>query len=111
MYTLLIVTVNWVIFRSSNLTCAVRYLKSMFFGWIEFWDGRFILYMRNGAVILVIAMIGCLPIKEFALRRLPKVKDNILVNGMIELGIVVSFILSVLISVNGMYSPFIYFNF
>jgi hypothetical protein len=111
MYTLLIVTVNWVIFRSSNLTCAVRYLKSMFFGWTEFWDGRFILYMRNGAVILVIAMIGCLPIKEFALRRLPKVKDNILVNGMIELGIVVSFILSVLISVNGMYSPFIYFNF
>ena len=45
------------------------------------------------------------------LRSLPKVKDNILVNGMIELGIVVSFILSVLISVNGMYSPFIYFNF
>lgn len=110
-YTLLIVMINWVVFRSSNLTCAVRYLKSMFFGWAEFWDEKFIVYMKNSAVILICAMIGCLPIKKIVRERFPSLKNCIIVNSMMELGLAALFILSVLISVNGMYSPFIYFNF
>lgn len=103
--------INWVIFRSSNLTCAVRYLKSMFFGWTELWDERFLLYIKNGAVVLICALIGCFPIKELMLKKFPRLENNIVVIGMAEIGLVASFILSVLIAVNGMYSPFIYFNF
>lgn len=110
-YTLLIVMINWVIFRSSNLTCAVRYLKCMFFGWTELWDERFLLYIKNGAVVLICALIGCFPIKELMLKKFPRLENNIEVIGVAEIGLVASFILSVLIAVNGMYSPFIYFNF
>lgn len=111
LYMMLIVIVNWVIFRSSDLSCAMRYLKSMFWGWEVLWDGRFILYLKNSAAILICAVIGCVPIKEFILKRFPKLGENIVVNGIMELGIVAAFILSVFISINGMYSPFIYFNF
>lgn len=110
-YTLCIIMINWVIFRSSDLTCAVRYLKSMFGGWTEVLDERFILYMRNSAVVLVCAIIGCLPTKELMLKRFPRLKNNIIVFVVMESGLIVAFVLSVLIAVNGMYSPFIYFNF
>lgn len=110
-YTLLIVVVNWVIFRSSSLSCAGKYLKNMFFSSAGLWDEKFILYMRSSAVIMLCAILGCIPIRDFVRNRLPQLEDNIIVNGLIEMGVTIAFVLSIFVSVNGMYSPFIYFNF
>lgn len=111
LYTLLVVIINWVVFRSSNLSCAIRYLESMFFSQAGLWDEKSVLYVRNGAVIFICAIIGCIPIKKLMLKRFPQIGNNIIVSGIVELGILIAFVLSVFISVNGMYSPFIYYNF
>lgn len=76
------------------------------------WDSDTLLYIKSGFIVFIIAFAGCFPfvpkIKQF-------VSKNIVLSYVYEflqsIVIVMLLICSLLMVVNGNYSPFIYFNF
>lgn len=103
-YTLAVVLVGWVLFRTENITKAWQYLKRMFglingtaiFQWPWFCDN--IQYITFAAAVLL-----CTPIfgKWIHTRR----------EWMLNAWLIVVFLLSATMIVAGGYNPFIYFRF
>ena len=106
LYTLLMVVVGWVLFRSESLSLAGTYLGAMFgIGATGFSDGVFTYYLSGGKWILLAASIACLPVVPWVRRRarLPR--------PLVAAAVAVLFVLAVVVCVKATYNPFIYFNF
>ena len=123
-YTLVIVTVAWVMFRSPDILSGLRYIGEMFgIGASGFWDAQFTSYLKSTYVILIFSLIGVTPLfwKVMGWRRRKENIDNTAeINmtleqsggGIIEsLWVLLIFILSLLQVISSTYNPFIYFNF
>lgn len=115
-YTLLIVMIGWVIFRSDTLGKAWQYLLTMFgIRASVFSDDMFRYFLGNVKWVLIAGVLACLPLSAWArsifssaecsagLRRLGSVSYSVLIGGL--------FVLCVLIVVKAGYNPFIYFQF
>ena len=106
-YTMLIIILAWVIFRSDSVASGIRYMGEMFgigcgFGWNAAWE-----ILRRTWLVLLLAVIGIFPIipkfrNSTAAEKLPWLENAFLI---------VVFISSILQIVSDMYNPFIYFNF
>ena len=115
-YTLLIVLVGWVIFRSETMGGAIKYLGYMFgvdAGGLV--DKAFYYYLVNGKWVLLAALLCTMPIIQ-SLRKLLELKSQspgwltAMEYGRIMMTALI-FVLSLLACVNSTYNPFIYFNF
>ena len=62
--TLMIITVNWVIFRANDLGHAKRYISYMFGFGNSIYDGDAALYVGSSAILLLVACLGCIPWKR-----------------------------------------------
>ena len=115
LYTLFIVIIAWVIFRSDSLTDAVAYIRGMFtvasvtavgpaFG-----HSAAMAYLRQNAVYYIAAVILCLPIRVWVQEHTTKYssKYQVLYGIIMAAGL----ILAMSYIYNNAYSPFIYFNF
>ena len=60
--TMLFVVLGWVLFRSSDLAYAGRYLSAMFGAGAPLVDGSFVFWSREVAVPFVIAAVGSTPV-------------------------------------------------
>lgn len=103
--TIFFVVIGWVIFRASNILIAKKYILCMFGGTLT--DETSMVYLKTSIVIFVIAILGIYPIENILKKYLPtliyKVFDSIWT--------IIIFLLSLSFIMNGMYSPFVYFNF
>ncbi len=108
LYTLLVVTVAWVLFRSSGLSDALSYVGHLFgFGSAGFIDGTFIAYLQRTWLLLLLAVIGTTPLLSGFFSRLKE-------KGIIwpeAVWLLLLFLVSILEVVSATYNPFIYFNF
>ncbi len=105
-FTLLCVTLGWVIFRSADLSSAVGYISAMFgFGTKNLYDNNFIRYANDYKILLAIALIFCTPLFEKIETKLPPVR---IVYAIFTLA---TLVISVSSLVMGGHNPFIYFNF
>ncbi len=109
LYTLLIVIVGWVIFRSDNLGMAVDYLKNMVGIGTSLTDDDTLFYLSNYRFYLIIGVIFSFPI-------VPKIKDRLnlgkpVFNVIYGIMLLILFLLAITFIVKGSYNPFIYFNF
>ncbi len=102
MYTMLIVILAWVIFRSESVSAGMSYIASMFgLRGNAFCDSGFIEYIHNTWLVAVFAIIGVFPVVN-VLKR----------NAWIEsLWLILVFVISFAEVVSASYNPFIYFNF
>lgn len=107
LYVLLVVTVEWVIFRADSLTDAGHYLLSML-DIAHFWDADAAMLAANCLVLLCAAVLGCFPWRSLLQKR---GAPQAFVETAAGLGTAAAFLLSVLLILDGAYSPFIYFNF
>ncbi|MDD4104218.1 MAG: MBOAT family protein [Clostridiales bacterium] len=122
-YTLFVVLVGWVIFRAESLPRAIQYLGYMF-GVADggFMDNFFRYYVSNGKWVLLAAAACSVPAIGFIRNKLSAktevsseypARSSLLV--VMDVGktilTVLIFALSLLVSVNSTYNPFIYFNF
>lgn len=107
LYTLLIVTVEWVIFRADSIADAGHYLLSML-NLSHFWDTDAAMLVSNCILLLCIAAMGCIPWKSILQKH---AVPQHLIGITAGIGISAAFLLSVLLILDGAYSPFIYFNF
>lgn len=113
-YTLIVVTVLWVIFRADGIHHAISYIKSMFgLGGISFYSGQTWVYFREN----MICIIGAIIFSTDWLSRFSKfVSDKSAKLGKVletigEICLFILFLISVVYIINGTYNPFIYFNF
>ena len=123
LYTLIIVVVAWVFFRSDSLPDALGYIKGMFpvFSTAgSTGDGQFatavgstaaLAYIRQNLAFYIAALILCMPVRA---RLAEKLRGSVAGKVFdVTYGIVLAacFVLALSYIYNNAYSPFIYFNF
>ncbi|MBQ4517830.1 MAG: MBOAT family protein [Clostridia bacterium] len=105
-YTLLVVIISWVIFRAENMGLAIEYIKGMFaFNLNSFLDSDFIWYIKNFAIVLIIAIVFSMPVAKYIKKILNKVPC------LEEIALTAILLISVSFMLRSTYNPFIYFNF
>ena len=110
LYTLTVVICGWVLFRANDLTHALSYFRSMLgLNSIAHVDPLAILYLRENAVILVVALLLCGPVGKFISQQVTRYKRLTLLLQPVSL--VLLFLMAVSCIVKNTYNPFIYFNF
>lgn len=101
-YTMLVVTIGWVLFGADNLREAYRQLRFMLgLNGNGFVDAATIHFVLNNIVLFVASLVFCFPIGK----KLWKKKT------LCECALAVLFLVSIVYLVKGGYSPFLYFNF
>lgn len=108
-YTMLIVIIGWVIFRSDSLLLAGNYLKNMIGIGTSLVDDDTMFYLSNYIFYLITGVIFSFPIVP-AIRKKIK-KENQLFNILYGIVLIVLFVVAITFIVKGSYNPFIYFNF
>lgn len=108
-YTLIIVIMLWVVFRSSNISQAIQYLKNMFgIGAKSFVDHAFIFQAKNYWLLIVISIICCMPVSDFVKRKCGESKLLEAVKAAALMGCTISAISFICMR---SYNPFLYFMF
>lgn len=107
-YTMLVVTLAWVFFRSPDVASGCRYMGRLFgIGATVFVDTGFTIALGGTYVILLAAFIGMTPLPARCFEWL-KAKGF----GWVEqIWMLMVFVVSVLEVISATYNPFIYFNF
>ena len=100
-YTLLIVILAWVIFRSESISSGLNYIASMFgLNSNKFCDSGFIVYIKGSWVVLLSGLVGMFPFVNKFRRTWPE-----------SIWLALVLIISICEIVSSSYNPFIYFNF
>ena len=109
-YTMLFVVIGWVIFNSSSLTNAIKYLSVMFgITTRDIIDNNFILYINEYKWYFVVAIIFSIPIGLKV--KNTKLANTFAVKQLEAVAIILLFVIAVSFVIKGSYNPFIYFNF
>jgi alginate O-acetyltransferase complex protein AlgI len=113
-YTMLIVMIGWVMFRSPDLTYAAKYIGVMF-GLLEVENIEYTLswYLSTKVIlIIIISFVSSIPLKNMFSNKLKKSEKLVLFNVILKniylLGI---FFISIMLIMTSTYNPFIYFRF
>jgi D-alanyl-lipoteichoic acid acyltransferase DltB (MBOAT superfamily) len=107
-YTLFLVIIGWVLFRSENIHSALDYLSIMFgLKNTVLFDETFVLLLKSVRIPLLIGILLSMPVIPMLKKRL-NIKIYTLLSSFMLFSI---FILSLLICIKSTYNPFIYFNF
>lgn len=107
-YTMAVVILAWVFFRSANIASGCRYIGRMFgIGAVGFIDSAVTTTFQGTYVVLLLSFIGMTPLFAKATAKLEKQGQ-----AWIEsVWLVAVFMLSIVEIVSSSYNPFIYFNF
>lgn len=109
-YTMVLVSLGWVLFDTNSLSIAFRYIKKMFSFGSLFADGHTTYLLLNFGLLFVIAIIGCTSLmKKLAAKLMKKLPSCTSVLSICYM--IVIFLLSVSYLVDASYNPFLYFNF
>jgi len=108
-YTMVLVMIGWVIFRSTGMGTAFLYIKAMFgIGAKGLLDKAVWAYIVQNWIYFIFALIGSAPLMPWIDRKL---KENRAWQTAYAVGVVVCLVVSVSFISNNAYNPFIYFDF
>ena len=116
-YTLLVVCLLWVVFRSESISQAVTYIGTMFGqSGTELYSSQTWVYMKENIVYLIFAILLSTDVFAKIKNKLTHYVSNkewklTILNVSSELCVAVLFIVSIVYVINGTYNPFIYFHF
>lgn len=115
-YTLLIVGIGWVLFRSDNLGQAVLYVQNMFGLFTDHGDNivfQFNDYLDvNNSLTLLLAIVFCFPVFPYFRDKLESlIGGNILVEYIYYISLLIFLIFLIATQTIATYNPFIYFKF
>lgn len=109
-YTLIVVTLCWTIFRSDSLMLAGKNIGTMFgIKSAGFVDESFVDYLKGCWLVILISFIAATPLYKNTLEKLKEKKQGVYVLEGIYL--IALFLLTIIKIVSSSYNPFIYFNF
>ena len=108
-YTMVLVIIGWVIFRSTGMGNAFLYVKAMFgIGAKGLVDKAIWAYIKQSWIYFVFAIVGSAPIMP---KIDEKLKGSRVWQTVYALGVIVCLVVSVSFISNNAYNPFIYFDF
>ena len=108
-YTMLLVIIGWVIFRSTGTGTAILYIKAMFgIGAKGLLDKAVWAYIAQNWIYFIFALIGSVPLMPWVDNKL---KENRVWQTVYAVGVMICLVVSVSFISNNAYNPFIYFNF
>ena len=113
-FSLVMVLFGWVLFRATNLSSALNYLKSMLgFTGAGFTDAITTRYFLDFIVLIAIGIICSTPLIPFIRSKLqPKIKNGEIAFDIIGYSVqLVLFLISISFLIMNAHNPFIYFNF
>lgn len=111
-YTMMVVVLCWVLFRAENLRDALSYFHSMFSVRAGFYDVESLQYLKSSFFVLVVAIVGSIPVWKRAKSFCDRSPVLQIIYELIRSGMAMIYLIcSILLILNGSYSPFIYFNF
>lgn len=116
-YTMIVVCLAWVVFRSDSVSDAWIYIKATFgAGSGAIIDGAVAAYIKQNAIYYVMALVGCLPVlgrleSYFDDKNLENKTISLMWNLLFLGGMGILTLVAVSFIINNAYSPFIYFNF
>lgn len=112
-YTLPVIIICWVIFRSDSVTDAFVYIEKMAGVGAELYDSLALQTIQGSWLIFVISILACVPWKNFLLSKIGSKKEILVPIASVlgQVAVVLLFFISLLSVINGNYSPFVYFNF
>ena len=108
-YTLLVVILAWVVFRSNSLSEARNYISIMFSGFDWHSEDISLFYLREYWVYFVLCSVLSTPIVANLKERMKRHVE--MENIVYPVFAVIVFVVSISFIVKGSYNPFIYFNF
>ena len=109
-YTLMLVMIGWVFFRSDNIAQAIQYIGSMFgLNGNILYNEQSILYFNEYILYIIIGFLLSFPL-SVPLNKLKLKNKKVLVIPYVSV-VITMFILSLSCIIKGTYNPFIYFNF
>ena len=115
LYTLTVVYIGWIIFRSDNLNALVTYIKSLFsFKITALSLNELSVYIESYWVYFVLAFIFQTPIYLKIIEKISKIKNKKLktfLNIIHYFSLIVIFIITIMFLAYSSYNPFIYFRF
>lgn len=113
LYCMLLVTLGWVLFRSTDLVQAGRYIATMFgFGKAGFSSHYTWMFIRENLLFLLAGIIFSMPIAQKTNAYIYKQKSRFQVLEVCYPFLLIAlFVISISYLVKGTYNPFIYFNF
>lgn len=109
-YTIIVIILLWVLFRADSMPEAVRYWGWMFGAdGVPLADRTFLVFLDNAKIILLIACIFSAPAASAVAKQL-KLSTELRKNVYTLAGLAI-FLISLVVCIQSMYNPFIYFNF
>lgn len=112
-YALFIINIGWVLFRSSNLIEAGKYLSNMFgLSHNGFWSDYTYMFIKENLIFFIVAIILSTPIaKNSNMFIMNKAKFYKITEIVYPFSIMLLFVVCISYIIKGTYNPFIYFNF
>ncbi len=109
-YTMLVVIIGWVLFRSPDLDYAINYLKIMFGLTQPYSIGYSVLFYLTPMTItmLAIAGISSLPVIRYMENKFKSISLQYIIQNVLT---IILFLISILFIATSTYNPFIYFRF
>ncbi len=110
LYTIIVVLIGWVLFRTTTLNGCFEYLESMFgLNSLPFIDKNFTRYFKEKFIYFVAGILFSLPIYKYITKF---TNNHEKISCIISpLAMTFLFLITVSFLVKGTYNPFIYFNF
>ena len=108
-YTLLLVSIGFVIFNGTDIAAAMQCIGGMFGLGIDSLAGaESIYYLRSYAMLLILAILGATPLVKLGLERLGGYGSAAILR---PLGCIALLIICTAYLVDGSFNPFLYFRF
>lgn len=112
-YTLIIILIGWIIFRSDNLTICLNFIKNLFSFNMDYME-NFIIYIETYYVYFILSIIFSIPIYPYIIDKISNIKNNkikIIFEILHYSFLIIIFIISIMFLAKSSYNPFIYFRF
>ena len=110
-YVMFLVVISFVIFKAADMGDAVRYIGAMFgFGDVPVFSAEWLYYLRNYAVVIILAIIGATPLPKKIVNTINTKFEK--VTNIIEPIVLVGLMLVMTAYlVDGSFEAFLYFRF
>lgn len=111
-YTSVIVIISFMIFNANTLGEISLNLKNMFFlNNLNFINNETIYYLRNYAILLVVAIVSATPLLKNVISKLQNTKCKYLLNVLQPLTYIILLTLCTAFLIDESFNPFLYFRF
>ena len=110
-YVMFLVIISFVIFNAADMGEAARYIASMFgFGNVPVFSAEWLYYLRNYAVVIILAIIGATPLPKKLVSKLSE-KNEKFANTIEPVVLIGMMLVITAYLVDGSFEAFLYFRF